>query len=71
MNYDDPDDRVYFRLMNIHYEMSLEHFCNEMGFANTGFIHDSYNHDLRPEAYNPFTFWKSITGLDQYNSRSN
>jgi len=26
MNYDDPDHRVYFRLMNTDYEMSLENF---------------------------------------------
>jgi len=71
MNFDNSDHRVYFRLMNIDYEMSLEHFCNEMGFANAGFIHDSCNHDLRPEDYNPITFWQSITGLHQYNSRSN
>jgi len=51
--------------------MSLENFCNEMGFTNEGFIHDSCNHDLRPEDYNPITFWKSITSLHQYNSRSN
>ena len=37
MNFDNPDHRVYFRLMNIDYEMSLENFCNEMGFANAGF----------------------------------
>jgi len=30
MNFDNPDHRVYFRLMNIDYEMSLENFCNEM-----------------------------------------
>jgi len=71
INFDDPDHRVYFRLMNIDYEMSLENFCNEMGFTNEGFIHDSFNHDLRPEDYNPVAFWKSITGLHQYNSRSN
>ena len=40
--------RVSFRLMNIDYEMSLEHFCLEMDFANAGFIHDSWNHDLKP-----------------------
>jgi len=70
-NFDNPDHRVYFRLMNIDYEMSLEKYCNEMGFTNAGFIHESCNHDLRPEDYNPITFWQSITGLDQYNSRSN
>ena len=31
MNFDNPDHRVSFRLMNIDYEMSLENFCNEMG----------------------------------------
>ena len=36
-----------------------------------GFIHDSWNHDLKPEDYNPTTFWERITGLTQYNSRSN
>jgi len=30
MNFDNPDHRVSFRLMNIDYEMSLENFCNEM-----------------------------------------
>ena len=40
MNFDNPDHRLYFRPINIDYEMSLESFCNEMGFANEGFIHD-------------------------------
>ena len=71
MNFDNPYHRVYFQLMNIDYEMSLESFCLEMGFANAGFIHDSWNHDLKPEDYNPATFWERITGLTQYNSRSN
>jgi len=71
MNFDNPDHRAYFRLMNIDYEMSLGNFFNEMGFANEGFIHESFNHDLRPEDYNPVAFWQSITGLHQYNSRSN
>jgi len=42
-----------------------------MDFANVGFIHDSWNHDLKPKDYNPATFWERITGLTQYNSRSN
>ena len=71
MNYDDPDHRVYLRLMNTDYEMSFENFCNEMGFANAWFIHDSWDHDLRPEDYNLAAFWKRIPSLDQYNSRSN
>jgi len=40
MNFDNPDHRVSFRLMNIDYEMSL----------------DSFDHDLRPKDYNPATF---------------
>jgi len=71
LNFYKPDHRVSFRLMNIDYEMSLEKFCLELGFTNVGFIHDSWNHDLKPEAYNPATFWERITGLTNYNSRSN
>jgi len=71
MNFDNPDHRVSFRLMNIDYEMSLENFCNEMGFATAGFIHDSCDHDLRPEDYNSAAFWQRITNLHEYNSRSN
>jgi len=71
MNFDNPNHRVSFRLMNVDYEMSLEHFCLEMDFANAGFIHDSWNHDLKPNDYNPATFWERITGLTQYNTRSN
>jgi len=63
LNFDNPDHRVSFRLMNIDYEVSLENFCLEMGFTNAGFIHDSWNHDLKSEAYDPATFWKLITGL--------
>jgi len=71
MNFDNPDHRVSFRLMNIDYEMSVENFFNEMGFANADFIHDSWDHDQRADNYNPAAFWKCITGLDQYNSRCN
>ncbi len=71
LDLDNPNHRVSFRLMNIDYEMSLEHFCNEMGFANAGFIHDSWNHDLKAEDYNPATFRERIPGFKQYNSRSN
>jgi len=38
LNFDNPNHTVSFRLMNIDYEMSLENFCLEMGFANAGFI---------------------------------
>jgi len=71
MNFDNPNHRVSFRLMNVDYEMSLEHFCLEMDFANAGFIHDSWNHDLKPDDYNPASFWERITGLTHYNTRSN
>jgi len=30
LNFDNPDHRVSFRLLNIDYEMSLENFCLEM-----------------------------------------
>jgi len=50
LNFDNPDHKVSFQLMNIDYEMSLENFSLEMGFANAGFNHDSWNHDLKPEA---------------------
>ena len=68
LDLDNPDHRASFQLMNIDYEMSLENFCLEMDFANAGFIHDSWNHDLKPEDYNSATFWERITGLTQYNS---
>jgi len=71
LDLDNPDHRVSFRVMNIDYEMSLENFCLEMDFANAGFIHDSWNHDLKPEDYNPASFWERITGLTKYNSRFN
>jgi len=68
---ENPDHRVSFQLLNIDYEMSVENFCNEMGFANAGYIHDSWNHDLRSATYDAEAFWTSITGIAQYNSRSN
>jgi len=71
LNFDNPNHRVSLRLMNIDYEMSLENFCLETDFANAGFIHDSWNHDLKPDYYSPATFWERITGLTHYNSRSN
>jgi len=71
MNFDNPNHRVSFRLLNVDYEMSLEHFCLEMDVANAGFIRDSWNHDLKPDDYNPTTFWECITGLTQYNTRFN
>ena len=38
------------------------------GLRKARFIHDSWNHDLKPEDYNSATFWERITGLTQYNS---
>ena len=61
---ENPDHSLSFRLLNIDYEMSLENFCNEMGFANAGYIHDFWNHDLRPATYDAATFWKRITGIE-------
>ena len=68
---DNPDYRVAFRLLNVDYEMSLEAFCSELSLANAGYIHDSWDQTLRPVDYDPVAFWKSITGSNQYNSRSN
>jgi len=68
---DNPDHRVSFRLLNNDYEMSLEKFCETMGFANAGFIHDSWNQNLKPTDYYPVAFWTRITGLDRYNARCN
>jgi len=68
---DNPDHRVSFWLLNVDYEMSLEKFCLEMVFTNAGYIHDSWDHSLKPADYDPIAFWKSIIGLEQYNVRSN
>jgi len=70
-NTDNPDHRVAFQLLNFDYEMSLNAFCSELGLANAGYIHDSWDQTLRPTDYDLVAFWKSITGLNQYNSRSN
>ncbi|XP_039686068.1 uncharacterized protein [Medicago truncatula] len=69
MNFDNPNHRISFRLMNIDYEMSLQHFCDEMDFANAGFIHDSWDQSLKPVDYQPTTFWEHITDLRQFNTR--
>lgn len=71
MNFDNLNHRISFRLMNIDYKMSLQHFCDEMSFANTGFIHDSWDQSLKPVDYQPATFWEHITNLRQFNTRSN
>jgi len=68
---DNPDHRIAFWLLNVDYEMSLEAFCSELGLANAGYFHDSRDQTLRPVDYDPVAFWKSITSLNQYNSRSN
>jgi hypothetical protein len=63
LNFDNPNHRVSFRLMNVDYEMSLKNFCDEMGFANAGYIHDSWDQDLKPADYQPAIFWERITVL--------
>jgi len=68
---DNPNQRVFFRLLNVDFEMSLEKNFLDMGLANAGYIHDSWDHTLKSADYDPVAFWKSITGLEQYNSRSN
>ncbi|AES87888.2 hypothetical protein MTR_4g036480 [Medicago truncatula] len=50
----------------------FENFTYEfLSLANAGYIHDSWDQSLKPAYYDPVAFWKSITGLNQYNSRSN
>jgi len=68
---DNPDHRITFQLLNVDYKMSLETFCSELGLANVGYIHDSWDQSLRPADYYPVAFWKSIISSNQYNSRSN
>jgi len=60
---DNPNHRVSFRLLNVDYEMSLENFCLEMNFANVGYIHDSWDHNLRSNDYDPTAFWDRIVGV--------
>jgi len=70
-NSDNPDHKFSFRLLNNDYEMSIESFCETMGFSNVGFIHDSWDQNLKPVNYDPVAFWTRITGLDRYNACSN
>jgi hypothetical protein len=50
--------------------MSLEAFCLDLGLVNAGYIYDFWDQTLKLVDYDPVAFWKSITGLEQYNSRS-
>jgi hypothetical protein len=50
-NFDNPNHRVVFPLMNIDYDMSFHHFCDALGFANEGYIHDSWDQSLKPVDY--------------------
>jgi hypothetical protein len=71
LNFDNPNHRVVFRLMNVDYNMSLQHFCEALGFANEGYIHDHWDPSLKPDNYEPADFWKQITGLNKYVPRAN
>jgi hypothetical protein len=71
LDFDNPKHRVSFRLMNDNYDMSLQHFCDTIGFANEGYIHDSWDPSLKPDNYQPAAFWERITGLTQFVSRAN
>ena len=68
---DIPNHKVSFRLSNIDYEMFLEAFCSKLSLTNAGYIHDSWDQSLKPTDCDTVAFWKSITGLNQYNSPSN
>jgi hypothetical protein len=56
LNFDNPNHRVVFRLMNVDYDMSLHHFCEALGFANEGYIHDHWNPSLKSVDYQPANF---------------
>ena len=71
LDFDNPKHRVSFWLMNVNYDMSLQHFCDTLGFANEGYIHDSWDPSLKPDNYQPAAFWERITGLTQFVSRAN
>lgn len=71
LNFDNPNHRVVFRLMNIDYDMSLQHFCEALGFANEGYIHDHWDPSLKPDNYDPAAFWTRITGVSNYVPRAN
>jgi hypothetical protein len=44
---DNPNHKVSFRLLNVDYEMFLETFFLDLGLANAGYIHDSWDHTLK------------------------
>jgi hypothetical protein len=71
LDFDNPNHRITFRLLNIDYNMSLQHFCDALGFANEGYIHDHWDPSLKLVNYEPAAFWKRIIGLDEYVPRSN
>jgi hypothetical protein len=58
LDFDNPKHRVSFWLMNVNYDMSLQHFCDTLGFANEGYIHDSWDPSLKPDNYQPAAFWE-------------
>jgi hypothetical protein len=70
LNFDNPNHRVVFRLMNVDYNMSLQHFHDALGFANEGYIHDHWDPSLKPDNYEPAEFWKQITGRNKYVPRA-
>jgi hypothetical protein len=51
--------------------MSLQHFCDALGFANEGYIHDSWDPSLKPVDYQPAVFSERITDLSSFVSRAN
>jgi hypothetical protein len=71
LNFDNPNHRVSFWILNIDYDMSLQHFCDALGFANEGYIHDHWDPTLKLVDYQPAVFWERITGLTQFVSRAN
>jgi hypothetical protein len=71
LNFANPNHRVSFRHLNIDYDMSLQHFCDALGFPNDGYIHDSWDPSPKSVDYQPAVFWERITGLRQFVTRAN
>jgi hypothetical protein len=68
---DYPQHKVSFRFLGTDYDMTFDYFCQTMGFADAGLIHDSTSQYSKPVNYDPKAFWTTITGLNNYVARSN
>jgi hypothetical protein len=69
-NVTDPKHKVSFSLVNVEFSMSLNEFCDKMGFAGAGLIQCSHNEATKPHNYDQRSFWLQISGQENYESRS-